>query len=230
MTGSVHASKLRESPPRPGWLKTADAAERLGLSVSTVQRLRRAGGLDAQKLGPEWWISEPSVTRVAADRRTWVSHATAAALTGIPTSTLTAPVGRGELHPRSVHRSLPSLDRDEVLTWAEERRRRKRRAETKRLERLASVGPPDDGCVWLDAETVALPLNVSACWVRAMAKADRLPRVRRGRRLWFLREHMEHASAARALWRAHTQVVDLDSRVEHGRRLTRVTSLLHPAE
>jgi hypothetical protein len=40
-------------------------------------------------------------------------------------------------------------------------------------------------------------LGCSPRWVRALAQEDRLPHTRRGRRLWFLREHIEQISAAR---------------------------------
>jgi Mn-dependent DtxR family transcriptional regulator len=195
-----------ESLPCGGWIKTAEAAARLGVSVSTTQRLRRAGRLDTQKRNGRWWFTERSVAERAVERRRWVSHESAAALTGIPSSTVTAAVSRGELHPRAVHRALPSLDRAEVLKWAEVRRRQQVLAEARRRGRAARVGPPDDGRVWLDAGTVALLLNVSPRWVRAMAKDDRLPHVRRGRRLWFLRENMEQVSARRALWRTDSSM------------------------
>jgi hypothetical protein len=67
--------------------------------------------------------------------------------------------------------------------------------ERRRAEREArSTAPPDDGRVWLDAETVAIMLGASARRIRQLAAEDRLPCTRKGRRMWFLREYIEESA------------------------------------
>lgn len=178
------------------WILTRDAAACLGVSTSTVDRLRRGGQLEAEQLGHQWWVGRDSLEAVAAERRRWLSHVSAAQLVGISPSTLSKAVARGEMRPRHVDRALPSLSRDEVLAWAARRQRRKADRQARLRARAERAGPPDDGRVWLDVETTALVLQCSPRWVRALAQEERLPHVRRGRRLWFVREHIEGVSAA----------------------------------
>ena len=97
--------------------------------------------------------------------------------------------------------TLSRAVRAEVEAWAEERATKRRRNEARKVargRRAARLRPPADGRVWLDVETVALMLGCSPRWVRALAQEDRLSHVRRGARLWFVREHIEQVSAARA--------------------------------
>jgi hypothetical protein len=148
--------------------------------------------------------------KLERDRTRWISQETAARLVGLPTSTIKAAAVRGEFTLRGADHALPSLDRDEVLRWAEARRRRQRARAARQLEKEKAQRPPDDGRVWLDVETVAIMLGCSPRWVRMLAEQDRLPHVRRGRRLWFVREHIESISAARA-FRHHQPASDTGS-------------------
>jgi hypothetical protein len=185
--------------PGPGWVTTKSAAGLLGVSKSTLDRLRRAGRVEAAHHDRSWWIRKDSLEPVAQERSRWISHATAAKFLGAAPTTVTAAVARGELHTRGVAHALPSLDRQEVEAWLEARRQRKAEREARRGEREAmSTARPDDGRVGMDAETVAIMLGLSARRVRQLAVEERLPCTRRGRRVWFLREHIEEVSAARA--------------------------------
>ena len=57
--------------------------------------------------------------------------------------------------------------------------------------------PPDDTDVWLDGPTVALMLGISTTRVSQLARRDRLPNTRRGRRRWFRRSR-HRASRSRS--------------------------------
>jgi predicted DNA-binding transcriptional regulator AlpA len=185
--------------PGPGWVITAAAAERLGVSSSTVDRLRADGRLEALKNDRAWWISQSSLDVVARERARWVSQEVGAELVGVPLSTLRGAVVRGEVRSRGTARALPSLERSEVEAWAQARRRHSAERARRRQEAHERGQAPRDGRVWLDAETVAIMLGVSESWVRHLAREDRLPHTRKGRRVWFLREHIESAAAARVL-------------------------------
>jgi excisionase family DNA binding protein len=210
VSGKSDGRGIRRSPGT-GWVTTQTAAELLGVSKSTLDRLRRARRLEAAHHDRSWWIRKDSLEPVAQERSRWISHATAAKLLGAAPTTVTAAVARGELHTRGVAHALPSLDRDEVEAWLEARRQRKAAREARRLEREAmSTAAPDDGRVWLDAETVAIMLGLSARRIRQLATEERLPCTRRGRRVWFLREHIEEICAARA-FETHREHYQQDS-------------------
>jgi excisionase family DNA binding protein len=181
-----------------GGLSIQDSTTCVGVSRSTIARMCRQGRLTAQKRGREWVIDAGSVEALRQERSRWVSQETAGRLVGLSTPTIRAAVRRGEFTLRDVNHALPSLDRTEVLRWAENRRQREERRAVERLERQQATQPPDDGRVWFDVETAAAVLGCSPRWVRVLAQEGRLPHVRRGRHLWFVREHLETVNAARA--------------------------------
>lgn len=181
-----------------GDLSVKQAAARLGMSRSSIVRMCRQGRLQARHQGREWRIDQATLEALGTERFRWISQETAGRLVGLPTSTIKAAAGRGELTLRGAHHALPSLDRGEVLRWAGARRRRQETRAAQQLDRENATRPPEDGRVWLDVETVAIMLSCSPRWVRMLAEQDRLPHLRRRRRLWFVREHIETISAARA--------------------------------
>jgi excisionase family DNA binding protein len=180
------------------WVSLVIAAAQLGVSVSTIRRLLRTGDLTAVRQTGAWRIDAQRLESLVNERSRWISHQTAADLTGIPLSTVSAAAMRGELPHRKGNHSLPSLDRAEVERWAEARRRRQEERETRRRERVTRSQPPTDGRVWLDVDTVAVMLGCSPRWVRVLAQDDRLPHTQRGRRIWFVREHIEEYVSALA--------------------------------
>ena len=67
---------------------------------------------------------------------------------------------------------------------------------------VAEWEPPNDGHVWLSASTAALVLGISRVRVCQLARADRIPHMRRRERLWFRRDLLEQYAAARVARRA----------------------------
>lgn len=189
--------------PGAGWVSTSGASARLSVSQSTMSRFRAEGLLDGVRDGHYWFVSEESLEALAQERGRWISQATTAVLFGGPLSAIAAAVARGELTPRPAHRALPSLPRSEVQEWVDERRRRAAERAAREQEHRELYQPPDDGQVWPGAETAAIMLGHTSVRVRRLAADDRLPHARKGRRLWFLREHIEIVSAARASEHAH---------------------------
>lgn len=182
------------------WLSTAEAADELGVTPTSVIRFVRAGAVDGRLLGRTWWVTASSVEALRASRDRWVSRKEAARLAGCSATTIGEAAGRGEIVSRELAgRFWPALDRVSVEAWAEQRAAREAARARAQAPRRPVTGPPDDGDVWLDAETAALVLGFTREWVRKMARREQLPAVRRGQQWWFRRRDVEQAAAARAL-------------------------------
>lgn len=190
----------RRSPPTPppeGWIEAKEAARRLGRSVSTVLRRIEDGEFDAVRSGRagRWWLDPASVEAAALEQGRWVSWAEAAEIAGCSPSSIGTAVGQGLIESRSRPRAVPSLLRSSVEAYAEGLARR---TSEPAIPAPEVSGPPDDGHVWLSTTVVAIMLGVRRADVARWVRAERLPGVKRGSRVWVRREHAEAAAAARA--------------------------------
>jgi excisionase family DNA binding protein len=88
---------------------------------------------------------------------------------------------------------------EEFATWWQARQAEGSRRQQAKWEARKSLAPPDDGHVWLSAETTACVLGFSRQYLCRLAVQGRIPAVRRGRRWWFRRVDVEIYAAARAL-------------------------------
>lgn len=194
------------------WLTSDEAAERLGVTVGHVRWLAGRGRLPASRVAGRIRIDASHVDAVVQERVAWVSRATAAEIIGCTLYAVWSAAASGELETRRAPRHKPAISRASVEAWAarwrsEQRLKQQRReaVERERRARLAVSGPPEDGDVWLDAGATAVVLGISRSRVSQLARVDRLPHVRRGRRLWFRRTHVEQIAAARAWQRTRTE-------------------------
>lgn len=136
----------------------------------------------------------------APDEPTWISYVAAAELAGVATSTIHYAIQRGEITHRPAPDRRPSVGRESVLAWAAARAEHAEIAAERARERAlahAESLPPASDHDWIDTATAAKVLGVSAVRVSQLAQADRLPHVRKGRRVWFRRDQLEVVAAAR---------------------------------
>lgn len=192
-----------EPPAEGSWVSMVDAAEQLGCTRGSVRRRIDDGRLTGTRVGQRWWVEETSLAALVAEEARWMSYAAAARLVGCSTATIGEAVRSGEIRQRDeVRRPVASLDRTSVEAYAPVwQRLRAARVESRQVHRPGprDAGPPDDEHVWLDTATTALVLGVGRGRVRQLAARERLPHVRSDAgRLWFRRDHVEVASAARA--------------------------------
>jgi excisionase family DNA binding protein len=181
-------------PPSPtGWLSTQDAADILGVAAGQVPWLIGRGHLEGELHNRRWWVREGSVDELArrrAEEAQWVSAAEAARAVGCSQSVILRAANRGEIVQRKVERQRPSLSRPSVQafqqTWAARLRER-----AERRERRPASWPPDDEHTWLTTREVADLLGVSRSRVDQLARAERLPVVRRAGRHWFRADHLQ---------------------------------------
>ena len=115
-------------PPKPiGYVTTAEAAARTGVSHKTV--LRRAKPLGAVRAGDRWWIPVEAVEEIVRQLRdeaerplptpnSWVSLREAARIIGCDDSTVLTYVKRGAIERRNAPRNRPSLSRPSVERFA----------------------------------------------------------------------------------------------------------------
>ncbi len=137
----------------------------------------------------------------ARDDAGWMTYVEAMPLLECSGGAVTGLVKAGRIRSRAqVGRRLPSLCRKDVERVAVERAEERRQAEERRAARAAPPiwSPPDDGEVWLSATEAGLVLGLTPTGMRYRADHDLIPHVRRGRRVWFRRDHVEQAAAARA--------------------------------
>ncbi|UIU47048.1 helix-turn-helix domain-containing protein [Microcystis phage MinS1] len=136
----------------------------------------------------------------APDEPTWISYVAAAELAGVAPSTIHLAIQRGEIAHRPAPGRRPSVGRESVLAWTAARTENAETAAERARERAlahAESLPPASGHDWIDTATAAQVLGVSTVRVSQLARADRLPHVRRGRRVWFRRDQLEVVAAAR---------------------------------
>ena len=172
----------------------------LQLTSRHIPYLARRGRLRAQKRDGRWWPDEASVRESLQERQEWISLETAAEMVGCHPHTVLRHVQAGEIEQRAVDHALPSLSRESVERFGEQRRAELAATQDRRDARaLRASGPPEDGEVWLNSVTTALVLGLSTTRVDQLARAERLPYTLRGRRRWFRRSHVEQIAAARAL-------------------------------
>jgi hypothetical protein len=190
------------------WVSSKQAGAMLGISAGHVGWLIENGRLTGELRGRKrrsWWISRAEVENLASERASWITYVEAAALVGCSNRVITRAVRTGQIESRArlgVTRE-PSLRRTSVrafaLVWAQERAAVAERAPAR--SRPGSL-PPDDEHVWLSTRTAALVLGMTPTGVRYRVHQGLLPHVRRRGRLWFRREHVEQAAAARAFRKA----------------------------
>jgi len=124
-------------------------------------------------------------------------------MTGVNRNAIEDAVASGLVEQRSVdgQRWRPSLRRESVAVWAEGWKARQAQAEAKRIAAAKAaedwLSPPDGEYVWLNAEAAAAVLQASRVRVGQWVREDRLPHVRKGRRMWFRRDLIEQIAAAR---------------------------------
>ena len=200
---SPRRARSAPAPLPPGeWLSTAEAAEVLAVTTSTILRHADLGTLDVHRGGTRVWVSEKSVRELVADRDRWISWRVAADILGCARDVIPKLIELGHLEQRPVHRTRPSLSRASVEAYAPvyaehkaEAQRRKSELQQARAE--PSQGPVD-GDVWLNVETTALLLQLSTSRVLQKVHAGQLPATQIGRRWWLRRRDVEQAAAVRA--------------------------------
>jgi excisionase family DNA binding protein len=183
-------------------LLTVDqAAERLGLTSRYVLVLLQSGKLAGLRTGDGWRARAGAVERRASEADRWLSYVAAAKVVGSSPATIGNAVKAGRLeHRTGASRYFASIGRASVERFAREWQDEQAAARDRRAARVAAIsGPPQDGQVWLDTNTTALVLGVSHSRVGQLARRERLPCVKRGRRRWFRRDHVEVIAAARAV-------------------------------
>ena len=141
----------------------------------------------------------------------WITQQAAADFAGVSTTTILHALRRGEITRRQLGRNVPSVNRASLVAWADQWRHNQAFRAARAIEARAAAAarstaedPPDDGQVWLSTSAAAAVLGVTSNRVQQLVTAGRLPAIRRGRRWWFRRDHIEQAAAARAL-RAHQE-------------------------
>lgn len=128
----------------------------------------------------------------------WMTYADAEPMLGCSHTKIAAMVKAGRIRSRDqTYRAWPSLWRADVDRVAGELAA-ERAAVQKRRSARPMKAPPDDDHVWLSPAEAALVLGLTRTGVMYRAHEGLLPHVRRGRRVWFRREHIEQAAAARA--------------------------------
>jgi hypothetical protein len=107
--------------------------------------------------------------------------------------------------PSTVNVGCPRCGRDSLLRWAAGARREqldtareRQQHDEARARARAAQHPPSDGYVWINMDAAAAVLKVTRARVGQLTRADRLPHIRRGRRVYYRRDLIEQISAARA--------------------------------
>jgi hypothetical protein len=127
-----------------------------------------------------------------------MTYADAMPLLGCSGPTVARLVREGRIRSREqAWRAWPSLWRQDVERVAAGRAEERQAAEARSRARPLSL-PPDDEHVWLTPVEAALVLGMSRPGVHYRAQRELLPHVKHGRRVWFRRDHIEQAAAARA--------------------------------
>ena len=170
----------------------------------TVRRRADLGHLEVHR-GAHLWVSQRSVSDLAAERDRWISWSAAAEILGCPRDVIPRLIEQGHLEQRPVHRTTASVARASVEAYAPvfAQQRAEEQAEAERLQAeleharaLRSTGPAD-GDVWLDVGTAAVLLELSKSGVMQKIHAGLLPATQIGRRWWLRRSDAEQAAAVR---------------------------------
>lgn len=187
------------------------AASIIGVSTASIDRWVHIGLLSRRLDGRRTLVRRDEIEAIAADRRRWISIATAALIARCSAHTIKSAVRDGHIVTRhKAHRRQPSLDRKSVEQFAVQhakavkRRERAVRAEKERAdrERTLRTNPPSDEPGWIGATEAAAILGLSYNRMTQMARADRIPATKVGDRWWFRRAHIEQKARARAFDRA----------------------------
>ena len=130
----------------------------------------------------------------------WISIAAAQRIAGCSEPTVLRAIANGQLRQRTgLPRGVPSLHRESVEMWAEERR-----AATAAAARAARQGreplsaAPKDGQDWLTTKQAAPIVGRSPAWLVDRAARGLAPHVRKGNRLWWRRDQVEAMGSVRA--------------------------------
>lgn len=124
----------------------------------------------------------------------WLSARQVAEMAGVSKRTVLMAAAAGEITQREVPPRFRSLDASSARAWAAARKARPPLPSRVR----PPTGPPPEPGVWLNTNTAAALLGMSPTGVTLMARQDRIPATRHGRRWWFRRDHLEVLAAARA--------------------------------
>ena len=180
-------------------MSAREAAAALGVDPKHIAWLSRHGHLITERRSRGWfWVRQDSLDALVRERASWVSWIEATAIVGCPRSRVERAVRDGTVESRpQAWRTLPSIRRttlDTLIVVYEEEQRTLR----DRRNRRPAMAPPDDDHVWLTTAETALILGITQPGVRYRVKNDLIPHMRRGRRVWFRRDHVEQAAAAQA--------------------------------
>jgi hypothetical protein len=128
----------------------------------------------------------------------WISIAAAQRVAGCSEPTVLRAIANGQLRQRTgLPRGVPSLHRESVELWAEERRVEAERKANLRRRRPLNA-PPDDENDWLSTKEAASIVRRSPAWLVDRAARDLAPHERRGNRLWWRRDQVEAMGSVRA--------------------------------
>lgn len=192
--------RVSDPPEATGWMDTAQAAARLGVSRGHVPWLAERGVITGVRKGQRWWLEEASIEarrlKREAERDQWVSQVEAAEIAGCSSRTVLAAAKAGRIEQRQVPRGFPSLSRASVETFAEQWQQRAEKREVIGARRPASSRPDDDH-TWLSSAETADILGISRRRVDQLAKRESLPFVQAGRRRWFRQDHIDLVKRAR---------------------------------
>ncbi len=120
-----------------------DVAERFKVSDTTVHRWATTGRLTGDRHPTRGWLrfTCEEVERLSAERREWISYATAANLIGVSPSTIRSLIHSGALIQRTVARQQPSISRQSAQEHAARTRAENEHRAASHVMRLAAMGP-----------------------------------------------------------------------------------------
>lgn len=149
---------------------------------------------------------------VGVSEPTWISWEEASRLTGIPVPTVEYATRVGRIARRPTRGTLPSLNRESVLAWAQwqrelvaqrQARRRERQQATAAKQRLLAVSRPGDlllgppvGGPWMSVPAAAKRLDVGVATIRRWMDDERLDSAQRSER-WVTEASVERLDVER---------------------------------
>lgn len=181
------------------WIRTRDAATVLGVAVGHVNHLARTDRLVTWRMvGRQRWLLRSEVEALGERRTRWVSYVGAAAIIGRSRETVRAMVRAGRLEQRHAGTTaVASISRASAERVAAELAAAAAERATTRSRRPDEAAPDDDH-EWVGPAAAGELLGVTADMVRRMAREEKVPAVRRGRRWWFRRDQLSVVANARA--------------------------------
>lgn len=139
------------------------------------------------------------MTAHVAEEAKWITWVEAKEVIGAPRHIVESWIRDGRLRTRKVARAKPSVERLSAKALALEWQgivAERRAAKQQRQEAKARSRAPEDGQEWLSTREAAELLGCSRNWVRERVIAEKLPGIRRGRRIWLRRIDVERAARA----------------------------------